>query len=83
MTYVVPVQFPGIPVPLITSQYWPSGSEVVNVSSQGESSLLIATNPIEPQKKKKCQYTAITNNNNNKEYNLVQKQLVAVVEIPN
>ena len=62
ITYVVPVHFPGEPVPLITSQYWPSGSEVVNAAFQSESSLLIATYPIEPQTY--CQYDSYTNNNN-------------------
>lgn len=51
ITYVVPVHFPDELVPLITSQYWPSGSEVENSEFQTESSLLIATNPRAPQKK--------------------------------
>ena len=55
ITHVVPVHFPGEPVPLITSQYLPSGSEVENDASQDESRLLIATYPKEPQKKKKSQ----------------------------
>ena len=57
ITHIVPVHFPDEPVPLITSQYLPSGSEVENDAFQTESSLLIATYPIAPQKDK-YQYTA-------------------------
>ena len=52
ITHVVPVHDPGEPVPLITSQYLPSGSEVENDVVQTESALLIATNPDDPRKSK-------------------------------
>ena len=63
ITHVVPVHFPEELVPLITSQYLPSGSEVEKAAFQTESSLLIATYPVEPQKNK-CQYDSYTNNYN-------------------
>ena len=48
VTYEAPAHVPPEGAPLITSQYEPSGSEVVNVAVQSESALLIATNPAVP-----------------------------------
>ena len=48
VTYEAPAHVPPEGAPLITSQYEPSGSEVVNVAVQSESALLIATNPSAP-----------------------------------
>ena len=49
ITYVAPVHVPDKLCPPTTSQYEPSGSEVKNVVVHAESTLLIATNPREPQ----------------------------------
>jgi len=46
-----PVHDPEVLVPLITSQYVPSASNVVKVVLHGESPLLIATKPAEPRPK--------------------------------
>ena len=47
-THDDPVQLPSDDVPLITSQYDPSGRDVVNVVDHSESALLIATKPSAP-----------------------------------
>jgi len=46
-----PVQDPEVLIPLITSQYVPSGSNVVKVVLHEESPLLMATKPAEPRPK--------------------------------
>lgn len=47
-TYSLPEHDPGEPLPLMTSQYAPSGTEVVKLVVQSESPLLIATKAAEP-----------------------------------
>jgi hypothetical protein len=49
-THDIPEQVVEDMAPEITSQYFPAGREVENVLLQAESSLFIATNPIEPVK---------------------------------
>lgn len=48
MPYDEPAHAPLEAGPATTSQYVPAGREVLNVAVQGESSLLIATNPVDP-----------------------------------
>lgn len=54
-TYDVPVHPPDELFPVMTSQYEPAAKEVLNVVVQAESALLIATNPADPEIRRRRQ----------------------------
>lgn len=58
--YAAPEQFDPLFGPVYTSQYVPSGSEVVNDDVQLESALLITTKPLEPRPNAICWLAGLT-----------------------